>query len=93
MKYFFAESIVKDQLNLPQTSADANTMGTIVQFTFAVIAAVSILVIVIAGFQLVISSGEPDKIAKARRTILYAVIGLIVAASAFTIVSFVVRRV
>jgi hypothetical protein len=44
--------------------------------------------IVIAGFRFIAGEGNPQEVSKARSTILYAVIGLIVAISAEIIVSF-----
>lgn len=60
---------------------------------FVTMGAISILIIVIAGFQYVVSGGDPQKTSRAKDTILYAVIGLVVAISAFTIVTFVLGRV
>jgi Type IV secretion system pilin len=90
MKVFLAETV--NHLNLPQVQANQSTMSTILQIVFGVIGAVSVLIIVIAGFQFVLSSGDPAKVAKARNTILYAAIGLGVSASAFVIVSFVIGK-
>jgi hypothetical protein len=45
-----------------------------------------------AGVQLILSSGNPEKVASARRNIIYVVVGLIVASFAWTIVRFVIDR-
>lgn len=50
---------------------------------------VAIIFVIIAGFQFITSSGEPEAAAKARQTILYAVIGLVIALVATVIVSFI----
>jgi hypothetical protein len=60
---------------------------------FALIGAISLLYVVIGGFRYVISAGEPGNTQKARETILYALIGLVVSISAFTIVNFVLGNV
>lgn len=83
---------ILDGSNLPQPSADAARIEVLLNWFFVIAAVISFLVIVIAGFQFIISSGEPEKIAKARRTILYALVGLIVSLSSAAIVSFVVAR-
>jgi hypothetical protein len=49
-------------------------------------------VIVIAGLQMIISGGEPQKVAKARQTIIYAIVGLIVAIFGQFIVGFILER-
>ena len=55
--------------------------------TLGVVAAVFV---VIGGVMYMTSSGDPGKIKKARDTILYAAIGLVVCALAFIIVNFVI---
>ena len=63
---------------------------TIVNVLLYIIGAVAVIVIIIAGFRYVTSGGDSSKIAAAKNTILYAVIGLIVAILAYAIVNFVV---
>lgn len=56
----------------------------------AIIGVVAILFIIIGAFQYVASAGNPESIGKAKTTILYAVIGLIVAILAFAVVNFII---
>lgn len=58
-------------------------------FTY-IIGAVSVLMIIIGGIRYVTSNGDQSAITSAKNTILYAVIGLIVAILAYAIVSFVI---
>lgn len=51
---------------------------------------VSVTFIIIGGVHYMTSSGDAAKVKKARDTILYAVIGLIICALAFAIVNFVI---
>lgn len=53
---------------------------------------VAVLMIVWGGFRLVISSGNPDRVASARSTITFALVGLIIVILAFAIVNFVTGR-
>ncbi len=53
---------------------------------------VAVFVMVIAGISMMTSGGEPNKIATARRMILYACIGIVVAVLGQAIVSFVLTR-
>jgi uncharacterized membrane protein len=50
---------------------------------------VSVIFIIVAGFQYVGSQGNPEKAAKAQQTILYAIIGLIIAISAIVLVTYI----
>jgi hypothetical protein len=68
-------------------------LGTLLQIVFAVTGSVALLMIVISGFRYIAASGDPTAVAKARSTILYAIIGLAVALTGFSIVTFVVMRV
>ncbi len=56
-------------------------------------AAVAILFLIIGGLQYITSSGNKDRAEAAKKTILYAVIGLIVVALSYVIVAFVARNV
>lgn len=53
---------------------------------------VAVIVIIYAGFQYVASAGDSGKVAAAKSTIVYAVIGLIVAMSAWAVVNLVVNN-
>lgn len=56
------------------------------------IGAVSVIMIIVGGFRFVISQGNPQATKAARETILYAVIGVVVAALAYAAVGFVAGR-
>lgn len=62
---------------------------TVLQVTFGTMGAVAVLIITIAGTQYILSNGDPQRIAKAKDAIIYALIGLVVAILAFSIVTFV----
>jgi type IV secretory pathway VirB2 component (pilin) len=73
---------------LPTTTADGNTFQSILQILFGVLGALAVLMIVIAGLRFVTGSSSPQETAKARGTIVYALIGLLFALSAEAFVSF-----
>lgn len=52
----------------------------------------SVIMIIIGGIQYVISAGDPTNVQNAKNTILYAIIGLVVALLARTIILFVLVR-
>ncbi|HVE80552.1 MAG TPA: hypothetical protein VNA68_00180 [Candidatus Dormibacteraeota bacterium] len=54
--------------------------------------AVAVVIIIIGGIGYVTSTGDPARITKAKNTILYAVMGLIVALLAYAVVGFVLTR-
>ena len=67
------------------------TVTDIVKFVVGLIGAIAVIVIIWAGWTYVTSAGASDKVMLAKRTILYAVIGLVVTIMAGTIVAFVVN--
>lgn len=53
---------------------------------------IAVLFIVLGGLRFVTSNGDSNQISQAKQTILYAVIGLVVAILAYAIVNFVVSN-
>lgn len=78
--------------DLPAVDAGSAQLQDILSVVFGLAGIIAFFVVIIAGFQFVISSGDPQKVSKARQTILFAVVGLVVCSAAFTIVRFVVGR-
>ena len=74
---------------LPAVGASSNQLGHILTIAFATLAAVAVLFIIIGGFRFVISSGDPEDMSKAKNTIIYSVVGLVIVLTAGGIVSFV----
>ena len=65
----------------------------IVQTMVFIVGAVAVLMIVIGAIMYAISSGNPERAKTAWQTILYAIIGIIIAIFAQLIVAFVLTRV
>ena len=66
---------------------------TAVNAAIGVAAAICVLFVTIGGFRYIISSGDPQNISKAKNTIIYAVIGLVVCITAYGIVSLVIGKI
>lgn len=79
--------------NLPQGGASSGNLQHIIQIVLAIMAAVAILIIVIAGLKFVTAQGDPQGAAQARQTIIYALVGLVIAILAEVIVTFVLGKV
>ena len=52
---------------------------------------IAVIMVIIGGINYTTSQGDPEKIKKAKNTILYGIIGLIISLLAFAIVSFVLN--
>jgi len=68
-------------------------LKNIISTLIFLIGAISVLMIVIGGLRYVTSGGDSSGLTGAKNTILYAVIGLVVAISSFAIVNFVLGKV
>jgi hypothetical protein len=79
-------------LGIPNVQAGTPQVQSILAIVFATIAAVAVLIIVIAGFRMITSQGTPQETAKARSTIIYALVGLVVSLAAEAIVSYVLGK-
>ena len=64
----------------------------IINVVIGLLGIVAVIVIILGGIQYMTSSGDAGKVKKAKDTILYGVIGLIVCILAFAIVNFVISK-
>ena len=71
----------------------ANVICEIIKVVVGIMGAVAAIFVVVGGFQFMTSAGDAGKVAKARQTILYSLIGLIVCVLAFAIVNFVITNI
>jgi hypothetical protein len=67
-------------------------MTTIMQWMARIVGIGAVIAIMIAGFMMVASNGDSGSQTTARNALMYAVIGLVVAATAQLLVSFVLRK-
>lgn len=76
------------------TKDNATSMvKNILNVLFVVIGILAVIMIVVGGFRYVISAGNSAQVTAAKNTILYAVVGLVVALLAYAIVNFVIKSV
>ncbi|HWT55899.1 MAG TPA: hypothetical protein VN031_02600 [Candidatus Microsaccharimonas sp.] len=78
--------------NLPHATASSSTLHHVLQIVIGTFAVVAVLMIVIAGLNIVTAGGDSAKVAKARGTIIFALVGLAIAIFADVIVSMVAGR-
>jgi len=64
----------------------------IINTLLSIVGIVAVIMIIVGAFRMVLSSGNEKSVADARNTILYAVIGLVIAVLAFAIVNFVIGK-
>ena len=78
---------------LPKIAASQDNLRTLLQVVFGILAVVAVLVIAAwGGLKMITDSTNPQEITKARNTIVYAVVGLVIALSGEAIVTFFLNR-
>ena len=82
-----------DTSSLPSTPATAATLKTVLTIVFNILGALALLFITIGGFRYITSQGDAQAVGKAKGTIIYALVGLVVAILAQVIVTFVMGKV
>jgi len=82
--------------DVPPIGPEGNARSIIINITTTILnimALIAVVVIVIAGIRLVISQGEQEAVEKGKKTILFAILGLIVILLARAIVDFIATNV
>ena len=93
IKIFAANTTGHKVNTVGNNSTDKNLTGnvqSIINGVILVLGTVAVIIIIMGGIQYMTSSGDSGKVKKAKDTILYGVIGLIICVLAFAIVNFVV---
>ena len=83
-------------VNIDPVGNEGDLIGSvkdIINAIIAVLGIVAVVVIIIGGIGYMTSSGDAGKVKKAKDTILYGIIGLVVVALAFAIVNFVISNI
>lgn len=93
-----ARSRALEGLSSIQGAAGSDTdlmslVTNILNAVFLIIGIIAVVVIIIGGVNYTTSQGDPSKVKKAKDTILYGIIGLIVSLLAYAIVNFVLTNI
>ncbi len=61
----------------------------VISFLLFLVGVVSVIMLIIGGIRFIVSAGDAQATANARNTVLYSIVGIIVAVAAYGIVNFV----
>ncbi len=87
-------SIKNEDAGINGSEEGLNTdFGGIINAVIGVLGVLAVVVIIIGGVQYMTSNGDPGKVKKAKDTILYGIIGLIIVILSAAIVNFVIAKV
>lgn len=67
-------------------------LGTVLNIFSLVVGVIAVIMVIISGLKFVTSGGDPQRASSARNSIIYALVGLVVALLAQVIVRFVLSR-
>ena len=79
-----ADGIAKDA-NL----TDGTLVTTVINFLLWLVVIISVIMLIIGGIKYATSAGDSNKVTSAKNTIVYAILGLVVAIFAWAIISWV----
>ena len=68
-------------------------INTVINVILGLVGVVAVFMLILGGINFITSQGDTAKVTKARNTILYGAIGLVVALLAYAIVNFVVSKI
>jgi|ERR1700683_4341639 len=73
--------------------AQGGVFQTVADTLIFLVGAVAVIFLIIGGLRYVISNGDPKNVSAAKDTILYAIVGIVVAIVSFAVVSFVITQI
>ncbi|MDP2685175.1 MAG: pilin [bacterium] len=75
-----------DKINVEQV------MIRIMQLTLAIVDVFALLMFILGGFEFLTSAGNPEKVKKAKDTLIWATIGIVVITLSYTLLKFVFEQ-
>ncbi len=81
-----------DKINEDAGGSLKGSVVSIINGVIGVLGLFAVVIVIIGGIQYMTSAGDPGKVKKAKDTILYGIIGLIICILAFAIVNFVIAN-
>lgn len=96
LKQCDASAANNDSQVCAERKANNNTLPTllknVINLLLIVIGIISVIMIVIGGFRYTTSAGDAGQTKSARDTIIYAIVGLVIAIMSFALVNFVLNN-
>ena len=94
--YEYVSSLGKCSTKNDDAESEVDVMGTansILNMILGIIGFVAVVMVIVGGFQYATSSGDAAKVTKAKNTIMYGIIGMVIALLAYAIVNFVLGQI
>ncbi len=79
------------EVNDPNSNNLGSVLGIVVNSFLFIVGALAVVMIIFSGIQYVTSTGDSGRVSKAKNTLIYSLVGLIVAFLAFALVNWVFK--
>ena len=79
--------------NMDQGAEVDGIVGNVVNVFLYIVGAVAVIMVIFGGFQYMTSAGDPSKASKGRNTVVYAIVGLLLAVFAYAIINYVLDEI
>lgn len=86
MTMMFAIDLLRKN-TVPQVDPSQHTLKVVLTDVFVFLGAIAFLILVLSGLRYILARGSAEKITQAKNSIMYSLIGLVVAALASAIVN------
>lgn len=87
-----AQTGVNNAGGTTQKTTLPDVIKTVINIIVYILGAISVIMIIIGGVRYVVSGGDSSAVKGAKDTILYAIVGLVIALLAYAIVNFVIGQ-
>ena len=90
MQYMYMLAAIINTDSIPKGAANQASLDRILAIVFSITGAVAVLMVVLGGLRYITAQGDPSGVGQAKKTIIYAIVGLIVTIAAYAIIKLVV---
>lgn len=81
-----------DALNLPDTRLGESQLDAVFNIVFTLAGSIATIFIIVGALRYALATGDPQKLEQAKKTVLYAIVGLVVTVLAFALVNFIIGQ-
>lgn len=78
---------------LPHANSGQSEVQAILTIVYTVTGAITLLMFTLGGFRYITAQGDPNGVSKAKQTLIYAIVGLLITITAVSIVGFVGNKI
>lgn len=91
---YLAEAMIDaEDAGIPTgVGANQEAVDALIAAVFGIAGVVAVVFIIIGGLRYTISQGDPGQVQRAKDTILYAIVGLVLVIASYTIINFILGR-